>query len=81
MNCFTKDSKGLAMSPRQVAAEIRRLRKVSVPYSVTFVDGVPKEMAKSVEKQLSEKFHIWYDTWILPLAAELDPKAKKTFAR
>jgi hypothetical protein len=69
------------MSPRQVAAEIRRLRKISVPYSVTFVDGIPKELAVDVEKQLKEKFHIWYDTWVLPLASHLDPKAKKTFGR
>ncbi len=69
------------MSPRQVAAEIRRLREVSIPYSTAFIDGIPKELAVDVEKQLDAKFKLWYDTWILPLASHLDPKARKTFGR
>ena len=68
------------MNPRQIASEIRRLRGVSMPYSVTFLHGIPKESAKTIEDQLKTRFENWYDTWILPLASHLDPKAKATFA-
>lgn len=47
----------------------------SKPHGMTFIDCPLSERERiAVEKQLDEKFSLWWDTWIKPLIDDVEAK-------